>query len=64
MCHDTVKKTTAEWLAISGGEILDDDGWRTDTAPLLDEPITAEEFRQRYSLCTAYNGPGLKWPLA
>jgi hypothetical protein len=49
--ENTIKRTVAEWEAVTGIEIVDCDGWRHDSTSLL-YPITESEFRVRANKST------------
>lgn len=51
------KKTAEEWIDFhpdyQGAQILDPDGWRYDDGVTLDTKISFNEFKRRFSQCTA-----------
>lgn len=51
-----VKRTPEQWCNDLRCRILDPDGWRTSTAPPMDQPITLEEFQERFNHSTVFGG--------
>jgi hypothetical protein len=57
--NDGVLRTPEEWLKLlaPGWAIADPDGWRQRDAPDFDAPISENEFRWRFVMCTVRTPP-------
>ena len=45
-------KTPDEWCRLTGGKVLDPDGWRDDGTP-WETPLSWADFAARYSISTS-----------
>lgn len=61
---ETIKRTSADWAAMLGAEVVDPDGWdrRNFIYSWHEEEITREEFDRRYLMSTADHVNGYRPP--